>query len=48
VIQPIPTGAGIVLNEITVASPQFRRAVWNYGYRLAEKRGGVKVTQLRV
>jgi phosphomevalonate kinase len=31
-----------------VKSPQFRHAVWNYGYRLAEREGGVKVTQLRV
>lgn len=47
-IEDIPTSNGIVLNEITVRSPQFLDAVWGYGYRLAERDGGVEVTQLRV
>lgn len=47
-IQDIPTSNGIVLNEITVNSPQFLDAVWEYGYRLAERDGGIEVTQLRV
>lgn len=46
-IQNIPTSNGIVLNEITVNSPQFLDAVWVYGYRLAERDGGIEVTQLR-
>ncbi|KAK4494361.1 hypothetical protein PRZ48_014659 [Zasmidium cellare] len=46
-IQDIPTSNGIVLNEITVNSPQFLDAVWEYGYRLAERDGGIEVTQLR-
>lgn len=48
VCQDIPTEKGVVLNEILVQSPQFHDAVWEYGYRLAEKDGGIKVTQLRV
>ncbi|KAI7251636.1 hypothetical protein KC352_g12540, partial [Hortaea werneckii] len=47
VIQDIPTKNGVTLNEIEVRSPQFAGAVWEYGYRLAEKEGGIKVTQLR-
>ena len=47
-IEDIPTSNGIVLNEITVRSPQFLDAVWEYGYRLSERDGGIEVTQLRV
>ncbi|KAI5362903.1 Putative ribosomal protein S5 domain 2-type [Septoria linicola] len=47
-IEDIPTSKGIVLNEIVVKSPQFLDAVWEYGYRLTERNGGVQVTQLRV
>lgn len=47
-IQDIPTSKGIVLNEITVESPQFSEAVWEYGYRLAERDAGIEVTPLRV
>lgn len=47
-IKDIPTSNGIVLNEITVESPQFLEAVWEYGYRLSERDGGIEVTQLRV
>lgn len=47
-IEDIPTSKGIVLNEIVVRSPQFLDAVWEYGYRLTERDGGVKVTPLRV
>ena len=46
-IQGIPTQSGVMLNEITVQSPQFKDAVWEYGYRLAERDGGVEVTQLK-
>lgn len=47
VVQPIPTRNGVVLNEIEVCSPQFDDAVWEYGYRLCEKDGGMSVTALR-
>lgn len=47
-IRDIPTSNGVVLNEITVNSPQFLDAVWEYGYRLAERDAGVEVTPLRV
>lgn len=47
-IEDIPTSKGIVLNEIVVKSPQFLDAVWEYGYRLTERDGGVQVTPLRV
>lgn len=47
-IQPIATSNGVTLNEIVVQSPQFEDAVWEYGYRLTERDGGIGVTQLRV
>ncbi|CAK3993161.1 Phosphomevalonate kinase [Lecanosticta acicola] len=46
-IKDIPTSNGVILNQITVNSPQFLDAVWEYGYRLAERDAGVQVTQLR-
>lgn len=48
VVQPIRTSTGVVLSEITVRSPQFLDAVWEYGYRLAERDGGIRITPLRV
>ncbi|KAM3424427.1 Phosphomevalonate kinase [Cercospora zeina] len=47
-IEDIPTSKGIVLNEIIVKSPQFLDAIWEYGYRLTERDGGVHVVPLRV
>ncbi|PPJ50328.1 hypothetical protein CBER1_06465 [Cercospora berteroae] len=47
-IEDIPTSKGIVLNEIIVKSPQFLGAIWEYGYRLTERDGGVQVVPLRV
>jgi len=47
-IQPVPTSTGVTISEITVKSPQFKHAVWEYGYRLVEGGGGIEVTQLRV
>ncbi|KAJ4301854.1 phosphomevalonate kinase [Kalmusia sp. IMI 367209] len=46
-IEPIRTKSGVTLSEIIVRSPQFRNAVWEYGYRLTEGDGGIAVTQLR-
>jgi phosphomevalonate kinase len=47
VVQPIPTTNGVILNEIVVNSPQFEGAVWEYGYRLVGKGGGMSITALR-
>ncbi|KAF2765225.1 ERG8, Phosphomevalonate kinase [Teratosphaeria nubilosa] len=47
VVQDIPTRNGVILNEIVVKSPQFKDAVWEYGYRLSDRQGGMTVTQLR-
>ncbi|KAK0923792.1 phosphomevalonate kinase [Friedmanniomyces endolithicus] len=47
-VQAIPTSSGVTLNEIVVQSPQFQDAAWEYGYRLAERDGGMSVTPLRV
>lgn len=47
-IKPISTTSGVTFSEITVKSPQFLEAVWEYGYRLAEQDSGIDVTQLRV
>jgi len=46
-IKPVETSSGVVFSEITVRSPQFHDAVWEYGYRLADGNGGMLVTQLR-
>lgn len=46
-IEPIRTKSGVTLSEIIVRSPQFRDAVWEYGYRTTEGDGGMAVTQLR-
>ena len=46
-IQGITTASGVTLNEITVRSPQFKDAAWEYGYRQVERDGGVQVTQLK-
>ncbi|KAH8809225.1 ribosomal protein S5 domain 2-type protein [Xylogone sp. PMI_703] len=40
------TTEGVELSEIAVRSPQFKDAVWNYGYYLAEEDGGMEVTQI--
>jgi phosphomevalonate kinase len=47
-IEPVETSQGVVLSQITVQSPQFLEANWEYGYRLTEDEGGIAVTQLRV
>jgi phosphomevalonate kinase len=47
-IAPVKTEAGVHLEEIIVKSPQFREAIWEYGYRATEAGGGMEVTQLRV
>jgi phosphomevalonate kinase len=46
-IEHIQTKSGVTLSEIIVRSPQFREAIWEYGYRLTEGDGGIAVTQLR-
>lgn len=48
VVEPIKTRAGVTINEILVTSPQFREAIWEYGYRSQSEDGGVAVTQLSV
>ncbi|KAF1956403.1 Phosphomevalonate kinase [Byssothecium circinans] len=46
-VEPIQTKSGVSLSEILVKSPQFREAVWEYGYRLTEGDGGIAVYPLR-
>lgn len=46
VVQDVGTSSGVQLQEITVRSPQFTGAEWIYGYRQAERDGGIRVTQL--
>ncbi|KAL8761182.1 MAG: hypothetical protein Q9184_002672 [Pyrenodesmia sp. 2 TL-2023] len=46
-VQKLPTSPGVVLSEIIVRSPQFKGAEWKYGYREAEDKGGIEVTQLK-
>jgi len=47
IVKPFKSTSGVVFSEIIVQSPQFKDAVWEYGYRSAEKDGGMQVTQLR-
>ena len=46
-VDDIDSSTGIVLSEIVVQSPQFRDAIWRYGYHLTADQGGVNVTQLQ-
>ncbi|KAF1835502.1 phosphomevalonate kinase [Decorospora gaudefroyi] len=48
VVTPIKTRSGVTINEILVTSPQFREAIWEYGYRSQPEDGGITVTQLSV
>ncbi|KAF2035015.1 Phosphomevalonate kinase [Setomelanomma holmii] len=48
VVEPIQTRAGVTISEITVKSPQFQEAIWEYGYRLQGENAGISVTQLSV
>jgi phosphomevalonate kinase len=47
VVKDIETSSGVQLSEIVVQSPQFRDALWSYGFHLAGERGGVALTQLQ-
>ncbi len=46
-IEDIHTTAGVTLSEIIVRSPQFKNALWEYGFRVADKGGGIGITPLR-
>lgn len=46
IVEPLKTTAGVSISEIVVTSPQFRDAIWEYGYRSHD--GGIAVTQLSV
>lgn len=48
VIEPIKTKSGVTISQIVVTSPQFREAIWEYGYRAETGDGGMAVTQLSV
>ncbi|KAI4641677.1 hypothetical protein J4E93_007775 [Alternaria ventricosa] len=48
VVEPIKTRSGVTINEILVTSPQFREAIWEYGYRSQGQDGGITLTQLSV
>lgn len=45
-VEPVKTRSGVTINRILVASPQFREAIWEYGYRLQADDGGMAITQL--
>lgn len=46
-VRPIASTPGVEFSEITVESPQFKDAVWEYGYRMSSASSEVQVTQLR-
>ncbi|KAM0716864.1 hypothetical protein Q7P37_006716 [Cladosporium fusiforme] len=48
VVQDVPTRNGVTLSEITVRSPQFENAVWEYGYTMIERDGGMQMRPLRI
>ena len=48
IVEPILTKAGVSISEIVVTSPQFKEAIWEYGYRSQENESGYSVTQLSV
>ena len=45
-VEPVKTRSGVTINGILVTSPQFRGAIWEYGYRLQDDDGGMAITQL--
>lgn len=47
VAQDVDSTSGNAPSEITVESPQFRDALWRYGYTFPEATGSVRVTQLQ-
>ncbi|KAJ4341776.1 phosphomevalonate kinase [Didymella glomerata] len=48
VVEPIKSTSGVSISEIVVKSPQFRDAIWEYGYRAKEQDGGMSVHTLSV
>ncbi|KAF2632278.1 Phosphomevalonate kinase [Macroventuria anomochaeta] len=48
VVEPIKSTSGVSISEIVVKSPQFRDAIWEYGYRAKEADGGMSVHTLSV
>jgi len=48
VVEPIKSTSGVSISEIVVKSPQFRDAIWEYGYRAKEANGGIGVHPLSV
>ncbi|KAF1930736.1 Phosphomevalonate kinase [Didymella exigua CBS 183.55] len=48
IVEPIKSTSGVSISEIVVKSPQFRDAIWEYGYRAKERDGGVSVHTLSV
>jgi phosphomevalonate kinase len=45
--QGVESGNGKALSEIVVESPQFRDALWKYGYQFTETASSVRVIQLQ-
>ena len=48
IVQDVPTRNGVRLSHITVRSPQFEAAVWEYGYTMIERDGGMQMQPLRM
>ncbi|KAF2995855.1 phosphomevalonate kinase [Curvularia kusanoi] len=48
VVEPIKSTSGVTISEIVVKSPQFRDAIWEYGYRAKENDSGMTVHTLSV
>jgi phosphomevalonate kinase len=47
VARQVGSNSGKAPSEIVVESPQFRDALWRYGYTISEATGSIGVTQLQ-
>ncbi len=47
VLRDVGSASDQVASEVVVESPQFRDAIWRYGYAFSEATGGVGVSQLQ-
>src|SRR4051812_18105853 len=45
-VKPLSAGSGVPPQEIVVRSPQFKDAIWEYGFQYREEPGDVEVSQL--
>lgn len=47
VAQDSRSSSGVVLSEIDVESPQFKDAIWHYGYQFTEATSSFRLNQMQ-